>query len=822
MKRTLIKARNLILHILFLAALFAGAVLFFERTINRLTPDAAETMADSTFPLIYMERNGIQFNCLHGFSREMDHAFIRDSITPLSSDRQIGIAARTFGASIESISYEVLTLDGEESLENTQVIKTESDNEYVRAQLKLQSTFLMNREYLLKIHVVSGGRPIWYYTHILLMDGLHADEYLNFVSGFYDKTVNGTDLSSIGAAVEPDETTDIEATLAFMDIHDSVNQLTWDQLHPQIYYKPTPRITEINTKTGTLTCDYRISSMNESGVNEVFNVKEYYRVRFTDSRVFLLNFERTTDEVFNPENNVLEESGIRLGITGKDVDYMADERGRVIAFVQENELWSYERGTSRLTQVFGFPQKENMDARDFYGDHRIRILHVSSDGDVWFTVTGYMNRGDHEGDNGIGVYFYDAAADMVDERVFIATTQTGDLLQRDVDALSYLNNDRSRFFVLTQEKLYQISLQDRSVTVLEEGILEKTHAGASGGRFFAWLSEGRVYSSRTLQILDLETMERKEIDCPSGEYIRPICYMNNDLVYGVARQSDVAAATLESGLFPMYKLVILDEQGNIIKNYEPQGMLITGVTKAEHLLSLRRAVLNENGTWSKADGDEIMDTNTADSVSMGAATRTTDRKQTIVFLRVGGQISDTSPEIVRSKIIKYLNPRYVEIPVNPDLQKKFLVYAGGGLSQIFMLPNEAVADADAKVGVVVTSDLDYVWVRGDRDNKSEIPLDQVPLVMRRGAADLATLVDGNEGIVYDLSGCTLDQVLYFVGHGHAVQAVTPEGPRTIVGYDEFNTYLLRPGEDEWFYYGMNDSTELFAQAGNRFYTVMQE
>ena len=94
-------------------------------------------------------------------------------------------------------------------------------------------------------------------------------------------------------------------------------------------------------------------------------------------------------------------------------------------------------------------------------------------------------------------------------------------------------------------------------------------------------------------------------------------------------------------------------------------------------------------------------------------------------------------------------------------------------------------------------------------------------VLRQGA-DLASLVDGNEGTVYDLSGCTLDQMLYFVGHGHAVQAITAEGPRTIVGYDEFNTYLLRPGEDEWYYYGMNDSTDLFAQAGNVFYTVMPE
>ena len=124
------------------------------------------------------------------------------------------------------------------------------------------------------------------------------------------------------------------------------------------------------------------------------------------------------------------------------------------------------------------------------------------------------------------------------------------------------------------------------------------------------------------------------------------------------------------------------------------------------------------------------------------------------------------------------------------------------------------------MGVVVTNRLDYVWVRGDRPNKTEIPLDQVPQSMRGGATDAASLAEGEEGTVLDLRGCTLDQVLYFVGHGHPVQVVTVDGPRTIVGYDEYNTYLLRPGEEEWFYYGMNDSTELFEQSGNQFYTIV--
>ncbi len=821
MKRRLKKAGNMILHVLFLVALFIGSVLFFERTINQVAPDAAQTMAASTFPVVYMTRNGVQFNCLHGYSRKMDTSRIRDSITPLSSDREIGIAVRTFSASIESISYEVMTLDGLTSLEHTQVIKTEQDDEYVRATLKLQNQMLMNQEYLLRIEVVSGGRSIYYYTHTLLADGLHTDDYLNFVTGFYDKTVNGTDLQSIGAAVEPDETTDSEATLAFMDIHDSVDQLTWGDLHPQMYYKPAPRIKEINTHTATLTTEYRISSVNEKGVTEVFNVKEFYRVRYTDSRVFLLNFERTTDEVFNPENDVLETSGIRLGITGKDVEYMADEKGRIIAFVQENELWTYERASSQLTQVFSFPQKENMDIRDFHDGHQIRILDVSTDGDVYFTVTGYMNRGEHEGDNGIVLYLYDSATDMLDEQIFLASSRTGELLQRDADSLIYFSEDHAYLSVLLEEKIWRIDLSARTYEIIAENILENCHASSESGRYFAYLESGKEYKSKKVTVLDLQTLEKQTISCGKKDYIRPLCYMNEDLICGTARKSHVRQGNINTGLFPMYKLEIYDPECKVIKTYRQKGYYVTDITESDHMLSLTRVSKDENGNFTEASSDEIVDTDTADSVAMGTATKKGDRKQTQVYLRVGGQITDDTPEIVRSKVIKYQVPRYLEIPVNPGLTYQLLVYASGGLKDVCSRINEAVSVADQNVGVVVDTNLDYMWVRGDRDNKHEIDMDMIPQSMRAGAADPAALAEGNDAQVLDLTGCTLDQVLYFVSHDVPLQVITADGPLTIVGYDEYNTYLLRPGEDEWFYYGMNDSTEYFAATGNVFYGLKE-
>lgn len=823
MRTFLGKAGRLIGHILFLLLLFIGSLLVFDRMINQVTPDTASSMKQSSFPLVYMNRGGVNFNCLHGYDREMDVSRMRDCITPLSTERSIDIRIQTFSMSVDKVSFKVMTLDGQTTLENTQVIKLEKENDTLKATLKLQNKMLMNQEYMLAVCVTSGGRNIWYYTHVLLADGLHADEYLNFVSGFYDKTVNKSDLGTVGAAVEPDETTDAERTLAFMDIHDSVDQLTWGTLNPQIFYKPTPRITEINTKTGTLTTEYRIAAVSESGATEVYNVKEYYRVRFTDSRVFLLNFERTTDEVFNPEDNVMEKKGIRLGVTGQDVVYRCDPKNRVIAFVQENELWTYENATSKLTQVFGFPQKENMDYRDFYDAHTINILRVDSSGDVWFTVAGYMNRGSHEGENGVSVCFYEAATDMVDELVFIESAEPWELLIRDSENSGYVTEDESLYYMLLDEKLIRVNLSSRMCDVIADQIHENCYASSASGRFFAYLKEGEEYGSGTLIRLDLESESEMTIEAESGERVRPVCFMNEDLVYGLATDKDLAIASVKTGLFPMYRMVFVNPEGQVVKDYRPNGRFVTDVVISDNMLDLTRVETNVDHTgYAESDPDQIVFSDTHGSVAVGIGTVFSERKQTQVLLRIGGEISDQSPEIIRSKVVSYESSHSIAAPVNETPEKLFWVYAGGKLVKRFSRPNEAIVLADAKVGVVVDSSLNYVWVRGDRDNSLKMEASDAPQSMRDAQADKADLEEKSGQGVLDLTGCTLDEILYFVGHRIPVLAQGENGPVVIVGYDEYNTCLLGKDDEEWYYYGINDSTDMFKKAGNRFFVLERQ
>ncbi|MDO4475353.1 MAG: hypothetical protein Q4B59_01025 [Lachnospiraceae bacterium] len=820
MKGGLAKLRNILLHIVVLSVVFVVSVLLFSRSVNTHTPDTADTMEKSTFPLVYMMRGGVSFNCLHGYAQEMDVSDLRENITPLTSDHEIDIAIQSFSAAVDSVSYKVMDLSGEETLENTQVVKLENESDLLKATLSIQGRIRMNQEYALQLEVVSGGRRIYYYTRILLADGLHTDEYLNYVSGFYDKTVNRADLGSIGQAVEPDETTDEEKTLAYADIHDSVEQLTWAGLKPQLYYKPTPQIREINTSTASLTLDYRIAAMNAEGETEVYNVSEFYRVRFTDSRVFLLNFERTTDEVFDPENQVMEQTGIRLGITGKEIQYQADARGRVVAFVQENALWTYERSTSKLTQVFSFPQKENMDARDFYKASAIRIMKVEENADVWFAVAGYMNRGSHEGENGLVLYRYAADTDMVEEIVFLSSQSSYDQLIRDAQTLCYLTEDETVCYALMQERLFKINILNRTYEFAGENIQTGCSVGSGNGRFFAYQTGGE-YDSQAICLMDLETGNRIDIPAGSGERIRVICFMGEDLVYGLARDEDLKLGDLENGYFPMYRLEIVDGMGRGQKTYEQPGVFVTGTERSRHMLTLRRASVGEGGRLSPVSEDQIMSTQ-EDLGGIGTATQYSNRKQTQVYLRVGGTVSDRSPEVIYSKIIRHAASHTVAIPVNKEMAGRYRVYAHGKLYAQFTRLNEAIACANREVGVVVDRQMDYLWVRGDRKVKADIALEKLPAGMAAGisTAEEARAAFGERA--EDLTGCSLEEVLFFVSRGIPVAAVTANGPVTIVGYDEYNTHLLDPNGEEWYYYGINDSTQMFEEAGNRFFICRPE
>ena len=119
-------------------------------------------------------------------------------------------------------------------------------------------------------------------------------------------------------------------------------------------------------------------------------------MRYMDSRIYLLDFQRSANQIFDASLSVFSDDGIVLGVRNKDVEYMVSEKADIVAFVQQGDLWSYAPGDGKVNRVFSFRKSENGDFRYSRNQHDIKIIRVNEDGDIDFVLYGYMNRGAHD------------------------------------------------------------------------------------------------------------------------------------------------------------------------------------------------------------------------------------------------------------------------------------------------------------------------------------------------------------------------------------------------------------------------------------------
>ena len=55
--------KNILVHVVVLTVIFIAAVFGFARYVNQTAPNTAQAMENSTFPLVYMQNNGVNYNC---------------------------------------------------------------------------------------------------------------------------------------------------------------------------------------------------------------------------------------------------------------------------------------------------------------------------------------------------------------------------------------------------------------------------------------------------------------------------------------------------------------------------------------------------------------------------------------------------------------------------------------------------------------------------------------------------------------------------------------------------------------------------------------
>ncbi|MBP3486805.1 MAG: hypothetical protein J6K53_00250 [Roseburia sp.] len=833
-----------------LLIIFIIAVLVFGKLTNHTNEDLTTEMEEATLPVISLYQDGRELNELHGYATEMNAAYMRDTITPIGEDWKLPIAIQTYQTAVDTISYEIRSLDAERLIANADVSSYEEKHGKITAELQIQNLLETGEEYLLIIRLESGDKPIYYYTRIMQPKDCYVSECVDFALDFHDKTFNDETTGSLATYME--KTTGDNSTLHFVSLNSSLKQVGWANFKGEELTAPIPSIKEITSTYNVIVLQYVVSSVGESGQIEYYNVEEYYRVRYTASRVYLLNFERTMNQIFRGENDSVYEQYIQLGIRSGEVEYKTNEAASSIAFVQEGELWCYNTVENTLAKVFGFRGYEGIDSRENYGEHEIKIVGIDEAGSVDYIVYGYMNRGIHEGEVGIAVYHYDSLSNTNEEFVFIPSDKSYEIMKSELGQLMYVN-EGGELFLMVDGTIYGIDLNTLKTRELVKGLADEAFAVSGSDRYIAWIDTAdSARGSDTIHVMNLSSQKSVEIKGAAGEALKPLGFMGEDFVYGIAKEADIFEDAAGNVTFPMYQIKILDvssEELKELKTYEKSGYYVAGVDIDDYTMHLRR--IQYNGTaYVSADEDMIMNREGDTGRLVTIATSVSEEKETQVQLTLAGTASEKTPRLLTPKETILEEERTVVLK-DESSTRHYYVYVKGDVVLATDNVTEAVIAANENMGVVIGDNLEYVWKRS-RNATQPAPSEIVVGAEDAGAGSIAqcinamleieginisvsALIEGGEtpksilnntmkdAQVLDLTGCSVDEILYYVSCGSPVFAMTESDQAVlVVGYDSSSVVIYDPMIQSTYRRNLSDAGDMFANAGNVFFTYISK
>lgn len=809
--------RFLVLLVVFILGVAGTAFL-----MNNETTDDRSDMNDAVLPEVMVQFGDVLTNRMYGYRQPMEADFVRDSVTPLDTTKKLTLVVNPYDTKVRNLSYEIRTSDGSKVMENRTIksLETGSDG-YLRTEIEISSGLLMNQEYSLQITLSTNHGDAYYYTRVVSRSATYTEQYAKFADDFVQMSLDKTQADNLAAYLETSDSAS-SRNFAGLNINSPLADISWGNLNPQLSKAGIPVIKDINETTASISIEYEISAQNENGNTEYYLVTDFYRMRYDETRIRLLDFKRSASEVFDPSLSVISNSGLLLGVRSKDVDYLTNEDGSVTAFTQNGDIWSYVPDTGKFVEIFTFRKDTESDFRDARVEHDIKLLSVENNGDVDFMVYGYMNRGAHEGYSGVGIYHYNNDQGAIEEQVFIPCTESFEFLQEDLGTLSYVNQS-GQLFIMIAGNLYQINIDENTYEVLADHIDSDDFGVSVTNAHAAWKSESGDYAGQ-IEFIDFDTMERRRIVPEASQKLDLLGFMNEDLIYGIVLDGDTlpnATGYMIDGI-TMFRIEGFD--GTVKKEYHQDGLYVAGVTVGTTLMEFT-LVQKSGDIYKGVKKDNIMNNSTAATDKTSVEQTSSSRQGVIVRLTFEDSPSSEEPLILYAKV-RNAGEKVVDIQVDKSsVEEVYYVYAGGGLDSVWTDPAKAVQRADKQTGVVLNRAQQYVWERGNMKTQITLNTTDIPEIIRTASLDVQNLQNGlgDSAKVTDLTGCSLENVLYEVSAQRAVIARTgSDSSVVIVGYDQYNTYLLDPSTGEVKPYGMNDSTALFKNAGNMFITYLEQ
>lgn len=850
------KYKRLVIRIVLLLLIFIAAVAVVFFAAHRETPTETVVMEkeDAALPVVELEVDGVYMNLMHGYTADMVSRYMRDTVTPLNSDRVLSARITEDGDTVTGIRYEVRSLDTTQLVENTTVDsweekEKEDGSTELYVQLPIQNLLVADKEYQLQLILeTKQHEQVTYYTRILSSDSLQTGEMREFIQEFHQKTMNLSEASGMAAYLK--KNTDTSGSLGKVTLNSTYAQLLWNYLEPKELEESRIYLTDINKSIGTFRMESRVAFEDENQTRHVCRAEEIFTVQVSNGYWYVLNYERTVNEELSIQSVQADESRICLGIVEDDsVHVLNSSEGTCQAFVRDGELWmnrSLESEEGEFIRIFSFTQEES-DVRADYREHDIKLVSVDDKGNASFILYGYMNSGSHEGEVGLTFYRYHASENCLEEIFYLPFDRSYEILKEEIGQLAYVNSF-DLFYLMLNGKIYAIDFAGKEYMTVVENVSDDALVVNDDSSVIAWEEQQKDGGALQIQIFYLEDGHQNTIQAKDGEYLRAAGFIDGDLVLGKIKKTDSRTYKRYTE-YPMYALEVIDSAGKTAASYQKEGILITGTSLENGGVILERAKINGGYLTPTSNDALIENVNQVTAEEELLVTGKNDTGYRQWYLSIASKTAQEAITEVDQILVG--DSSYLKISLSGVAEDgMYFAYAKGKLERICSTIEEAVNLVYDDVGYVTDSNGHYVMRRGYRNysmlgisfsqtaseqsERSHVCMQAFAAyeggtyaeafadMEAEGLTDAQMLQRGMNAIVYDLTGCSLTQVAYYyIGNGHPIYALTPEGAVLITGIGSENVYIWNPMTGTTSGMAIETAETIFAAAGNVLISCME-
>lgn len=820
-----------------LTAVFIMAVIVFSYLTNRGNTDMSADMDGATLPRISFVTEGYEINSIPGYKNDMEIPSMRDTLTPVEN-REIELHLEKYDTQVQKMTWQVFTLDGEKCLQQ-ETLKEIDDVE----TLKLKGDGILDEERVLKVTLHLENEDVYYYTRIRNQEGCNYKTCLDFANTFHERAMKKEQTDELEPYLETTSDGAV-STYQTVTIHSDLNHVVWGELRPQVAGDVLWEVKECNETYTSILLTYRVRCAGVSDNPEaLYTVKEFFRVRVVGDKQYLMDYNRTMTQNFDGTTKALGSKGILLGIAPVDLEYQINSEGTIVSFVQNNELWNYDKDADEMSLVFSFADAENVDIRNFYDRHEIHIVSVDQVGNTTFTVSGYMNRGTHEGETGVAVYYFDSEKNSVAEKAFVPSSKGYYVMKEELGKYVYYSNKSEMLYVMMDGTLYSVDMEEDTREVLVRGLENGQYTASQDGHLLAYQGiGGKVNESEKITVLNLQTGDSFEIDAENGEYLKPVGFIKDDFAYGTLKSEDGGQTLAGQSVYPMYKLQIINQKQEIVKTYEVADVYLLDGYINDNMLQLNRVAKNGN-IYMAITPDYITNNEEQAESNIKLESYTEDTRQKVMRLTYEDGIKDSNAKLLKPKQVLFDKSMTIRFDES-TMDGKYYVYALGELQGVYERASYAVIKANEVNGVAVSSRQAYVWERGnwpsvyEVENMTEFQMEEGETAMaaclqqmlqKEGkTADvvkelnagkspetiLSTYI-GGEGL--DLTGCTTEEILYTISRETPVIAMFENGHTVLViGYNKTNIAYLDPADGKRYSVTFAEMESKVGASGNTF------